>query len=62
MEKRIFAITILNEKISEAERNQEDLEDLQKHIQKKQAGEDTSGSPMKTPQEYLQKTHWFTKE
>jgi len=61
MEKRIFAISILNEKISEAERHQEELEELEKHINNKNTKEEAN-SPVKSPQQYLQTTHWFTKE
>lgn len=64
MEKRIFAITTLGEKISEAERNQEEFDSLQKHIDKpKNDGKEeeeqiSNDAPPQTPESI----HWFTKE
>ena len=60
MEKRIFAITTLVEKISEAERNQEEYDSLRKHIQSTEENQEESGSdpvPKRMPV-----MNWFIKE
>lgn len=65
MEKRIFAITTLGEKISEAERNQEDFDFLQNPVEKpKDNGkeeEEHISDDVPRPQT-IEAVHWFTKE
>jgi len=59
MEKRIFAITTLVEKISEAESHQEEYDSLQKHLAKRNEEDEENKS---NTEKDLTSVHWFRKE
>ena len=60
MEKRIFAITTLVEKISEAERNQEEYDGLRKHVESSEEKQEETGSD--SVPKTMPVMNWFIKE
>jgi len=59
MEKRIFAITNLVERISEAESHQEEYDSLKKHLSKRS---EEGGSHYLHNERDFNSIHWFRKE
>ena len=60
MEKRIFAITNLVERISEAESHQEEYDSLQKHLARR--NEEEGGENGANHEKDFNSCHWFRKE